>query len=304
MDIAEAMLTVGKLEVGAPVIMQSSALVVGQDGSSSHADMPAFGMDVVLGQFCCAGHVQPLQPPCDTHTTLIEMDDRSSNQALTNLFQACLCALGKLAGGGEDDRLRRRTSVERSQQLSDARQGDELLAVQVAGECLQTRTILGGLRNLRGKLSLYARTTARTLLHLCLMLGHLDAGRRYVKYLPFLIPFDSLRLQLCLTTRAIRQPMNDDMVRFCHLHQGASFVPALPPTRPLARATQTLALAFLQTIAARRLAAVVTVFRQLILQLLDQRLVCGSLFLRQLDHCLLLCHLLTQGPVQRKALSI
>ena len=147
----------------------------------------------------------------------------------TNLFQACLCATGKLAGGGEDDRLRRRTSVERSQQLSDARQGDERLAVQVAGECLQTRTILGGLRNLRGKLSLYARTTARTLLHLCLMLGHFDAGWRYFKYLPFLIPFDSLRLHLCLTTRSIRQPMNDDMVRFCHLHQGASLVPALPP---------------------------------------------------------------------------
>ncbi|MDE0180267.1 MAG: hypothetical protein OXL39_02910 [Caldilineaceae bacterium] len=37
--------------------------------------------------------------------------------------------------GDENDRLRGRTTVERSQQLSDARQGDELLAVQVASEC-------------------------------------------------------------------------------------------------------------------------------------------------------------------------
>ncbi len=60
------------------------------------------------------------------------------------------------------------------------------------------------------------------------------------------------------------------MVRFRNLLQGASIVPALPTTRPLARAAQTHALAFLRTIAARRLAAVVTVFRKLILQLLDQ----------------------------------
>ena len=117
MDVAEAMLTVAKLEVRAPVIMQSNALVMGQDASGSHADMPAFVMDVVLGQFCCAGHVQPPQPPCDTHAALIEMDDRRSNQLLTNLFQTRLRTAGKLAGGREDDRLRRRIPVERSQQL-------------------------------------------------------------------------------------------------------------------------------------------------------------------------------------------
>ena len=284
--------------------MQSNALVVGQDASGSHPDMAAFVMDVVLGQFGCAGHVQPPQPPCDTHAALIEMDDRRSNQVLTNLFQACLRTAGKLAGGREDDRLRRRIPVERSQQLPDARQRDELLAVEVAGDCLQTQTILGRLTHVGGKLPLYVRTTARTLLHLCLMLGHFDAGRRDVEYLPFLMPLGSHCLQLCLAVRAIRQPMHDDMVRFRHLHQGPSFVPALPPARPLARAAQTLALALLQTIAARWLAAVVTVFRHLILQLLDQHLLCRSLFLQQLDHGLLFCHLLTQGPVQRKALSI
>ena len=145
MDVAEAMLTGAKLEVGAPVIMQSNALVMGQDASGSHPDMAAFVMDVVLGQFGCAGHVQPPQPPCDTHAALIEMDDRRSNQLLTNLFQACLRTAGKLAGGCQQHRLRRRIPVERSQQLPDARQRDELLAVEVAGDCLQTQTILGRL---------------------------------------------------------------------------------------------------------------------------------------------------------------
>ena len=69
-------------------------------------------------------------------------------------------------------------------------------------------------------------------------------------------------------------------------------MPALPTTRPLARFAQTLASAFLQTIAAGRLAAIVTVFRQLILQLLNQRLLRGYLFLQP-------SHLLTQRLDQR-----
>ena len=39
--------------------MQSNALIVGQDASDSHAEMTAFGMDVVMGQFFCAARVQP-----------------------------------------------------------------------------------------------------------------------------------------------------------------------------------------------------------------------------------------------------
>ena len=113
-------------------------------------------------------------------------------------------SFGKLAGGSQHDRLRRCIPVECNQQLSDARQGDELLAVQVAGEFLQTGTILGRLAHVGGKLSLYARTTARTLLYLCLMLCHFDAGGRNVEYLPFLMPLGSLCLQLCLAARAIR----------------------------------------------------------------------------------------------------
>ena len=66
--------------------------------------MPALSrpsvMHVVLGQFLCAGHMQPPQLPCDTHAALIEMDDRRRNQLLANLGQAPLCVLGKLARGG------------------------------------------------------------------------------------------------------------------------------------------------------------------------------------------------------------
>ena len=284
MDVAEAMLTVAELEVGAPVIMHSNALVMGQDASGSHPDMSAFVMHVVLGQLFCAGHVQPPQPLCDTHAALIEMDDRRSNQLLANLGQAPLCVPGKLARGGEYRRLRRCIPVEGSQQLSDASERDELLAVEVAGERLQTQTILGRLTHVGRKLSLYARTAARTLLDFRLMLCHFDSGWWNVEYLPFLMPLDSLRLQLCLAVRAIRQPVHDDMVRFRHLHQGASFVPSLSTARPLPSATQTLALAFLQTIAARRLATVVTVFRQLILQRLDQLLLLSQLLLQDQDY--------------------
>ena len=82
--------------------------------------------------------------------------------------------------------------------------------------------------------------------------------------------------------------------RFRHLHQGASFVPPLSAARPLPSAAQTLAPTFLQTIAARRLATVVTVFRQLILQRLDQLLLRFHPLLQLLDKLLLHCHLLLQ----------
>lgn len=111
------------------------------------------------------------------------------------------------------------------------------------------------------------------------MLCHFNASWRYVEYLPFYMPLASHCLQLCLAMRACIVPMKDHIVRFRHLRQGPSLVPALPPTRPLSRAAQTLTLAFLQTIAARWLAAVVTVFRQLIQQMLDQRLLCRHLLL-------------------------
>ncbi len=82
---------------------------------------------------------------------------------------------------------------------------------------------------------------------------------------------------------------NDDMVRFSQLPQGASFVPPLSTARPLPKAAQTLAPAFLRTIAARWLATIVTVFRQLILQRLDQLLLRPKFLLQnqiQLDQAL------------------
>ena len=59
MDVVESVLTVGRLEAGSPVVMQSNALVVGQDASGSHPAMAASGMDVIMGKFFCAARVQP-----------------------------------------------------------------------------------------------------------------------------------------------------------------------------------------------------------------------------------------------------
>ena len=105
MNVAKAMLTVLKLEVGTSVIVQGNALEVGQDACDSHTDMSPFVVDAVVGQFLGAGHVQPPQATIDTQATLVEMDDRSSDQLLANLFQACLRVAGKLACRGENGRL-------------------------------------------------------------------------------------------------------------------------------------------------------------------------------------------------------
>lgn len=69
-----------------------------------------------------------------------------------------------------------------------------------------------------------------------------------------------------------RTPRTDDRFRLRHLHQGAPFAPALATRRPPARTAQTLSFLYLQIIAAGRFGTVVTVLRQLILQLPDQRL--------------------------------
>ena len=178
------------------------------------------------------------------------------------------------------------------------------MAVEVAGKRLQTRAILGRLGHVGGKRALHARTTARALLDLRLMLCHFNASWRYVEYLPSYMPLGSHCLQLCLAVWARIVPMKDDMVRFRHLHQGSSLASTLPPTRPLTRAAQTLAFAFLQTIAARWLAAIVTIFRQLTLQFLNQRLLRSHLLLQLLNQCLLPKNLLTQRLNYRKALLI
>ena len=175
----------------------------GQDVTGSHTDMSPFLMDMVMGQHGCAGHVQPLQPAFDTQPTLIEMGDRGRDELLADAFQSGVSSGDKLTGGCKHDRLRGGMTVEGSQQLSDAGQGDELLAVQVAGKRLQPWTILGGLGHVGRKRTLYARTTAGALLYLRLMLCHFDAGGRDVEYLPFHLLLGSLRCQLCLAVRAI-----------------------------------------------------------------------------------------------------
>ena len=177
--------------------MQSNALVAGQDASGSHADMTASAMEMVGGQHGCAGHMQPLQATLDTQPTLIEMDDRVSEELCADAFPSRLGAADKLTAGREYDRLRGCIAVERSQQLFDTRQGDELLAVQVAGERFQTRAILGRLGHV-GRKRLHAGATARTLLDRRLMLYDFDANRRHVEHLPFHMPLGHDRRQLCL----------------------------------------------------------------------------------------------------------
>ena len=103
--------------------MKSNPGKAGQDVTGLHTDMSPFLMDMVMGQHGCAGHVQPLQLACDTHPTLIEMDDRGRDELLADVFQSGVSSGDKLTGGCEHDRLRGGMTVERSQQLSDAGQG-------------------------------------------------------------------------------------------------------------------------------------------------------------------------------------
>ena len=81
--------------------MQSNALVAGQDASGSHADMTASAMEMVGGQLGCAGHMQPLQAPLDTQPTLIEVDDRVSDELCADAFPSRLGAADKLTAGRE-----------------------------------------------------------------------------------------------------------------------------------------------------------------------------------------------------------
>ena len=85
--------------------------------------------------------------------------------------------------------------------------------------------------------------------------------------------------QLCLALWATRQPMHDDMLLAPPPASKVRLCARVAHLAALAGLTQTLASAFLQTIAAGRLAAIVTVFRQLVLQLLDQLLLGSYLFL-------------------------
>ena len=66
--------------------------IAGQDAAGSHADMPPFVMDMVVGQLGCAGHVQPLQPTLDTQAALIEMDDRGGEELLLDVRPTRLSA--------------------------------------------------------------------------------------------------------------------------------------------------------------------------------------------------------------------
>ena len=130
------------------------------------------------------------------------------------------------------------------------------------------------------------------------MFRDFDAQRRNVEHLPFHLTHGSHRRQIRLAVRATLERMADDMLRLRHLRQGLAFVTRLPPARPHARLAQTLASALAQSVAAGRLAAIVTVFRQLIPQFLDQHLLHSQLLLQGQVQNLLRSQLLLQGQHQ------
>ena len=165
MGVAERMLAVAKLEVGGPVVMDSNPPIAGQDGSL-HADLTPFGMGMVVGQLGCAGHMQPLQPLLDTQPTLIKIDDRGCADLLLDAHPTRPGLNHELTIGGDHDRFRGPLAVEIGQQLCGARQGNEVIAVQIAGLRFQTQAILGGLGHVRRKRTLHLHATARTLLEL------------------------------------------------------------------------------------------------------------------------------------------
>ena len=119
--------------------------------------------------------MHPLQPLYDPQTTLIEMDDRGSDELLANAFQGWVDSTDRLRGDCEHDRLRGCLLVGRNQQLGDTCQGDGLLALEEGGKRFQTSAILGRLGHVGGKLSFHAHTIARALLDLRLMLCQFNA---------------------------------------------------------------------------------------------------------------------------------
>ena len=194
----------------------------------THTDMSPFIVDVVVGQLRCAGHVQPAQATIDTQATLVEMDDRSSEECWRICSRLVCVWLGKLAGGGENGRLRGRMTVERSQQLSDARQGDELLAVQVAGERFRRGPYC--VVASRGREILPARTHhSQDTASLHLMLRHFDAGRWYVEHLP-LQHAPVQRHPAALSGSAGNPPAHARrLLRLRHLQQVRPLCPRCPP---------------------------------------------------------------------------
>ena len=56
------------------MVVHGITLEIGQDATSSHAVLTPLRIDMVIGQFRCASHMQPVQLPCNAQTAFVEMN--------------------------------------------------------------------------------------------------------------------------------------------------------------------------------------------------------------------------------------
>jgi len=162
--------------------------------------------------------------------------------------------------------------IEISKYLTGALQWDEVVGIVVGRVRLDAWPILRGLRHIAWELCLVAMSTIGTILDLGLVFGHFHLYWREIKYLA-LVGIDSLHvLERGVAPATLAYPMHLGMLWVRHLLECMPFVSDLTAALPATRLPQTPGARRLETIARRRLAAVLTVLGQLVLQLLDHLL--------------------------------
>ncbi len=67
------------------MVMHGASAKARQDASRLHPDLPALGVDGVIGQVRRAGDMQPVQLPRHMHATLVEMGHRRVNPLAARL---------------------------------------------------------------------------------------------------------------------------------------------------------------------------------------------------------------------------
>jgi DNA invertase Pin-like site-specific DNA recombinase len=271
MRIAKGVLAIFKLQVGGQVVMHRTPAKFRQDADGAHSFLTAFAMNGIMRQGFGACHMHPVQFAFHAQPTFVEMRDASLNKML---FDACqrehrLCNQGFVCI--QNERFAGPMLVEIFKEFADARQGQQLVVVQVHRLGFQARPVLHCLRHIFGKVAFDPSPTLRTQLDLSLMLNHGHTHRRNVKHLS---PFYPLHLDFSQIRPALRAALHFvalNMIWLFDLLERVPFVSWLTTASVLASLAQAArARLFPQAVAAWRLAAVLTVFRQLVTQFLDQ----------------------------------
>ena len=174
----------------------------------------------------------------------------------------------RLLAGRDNRRLTGRVLVQVDQDFLRAFQRDVMILVEVDRLRFDSRPVLHRFCHPRRELGLVCLPTHRALLDLGLMLGHLDRHRRQIEHLALLMPTHCYLFQRGLTVRALLDPVYLAVFWMLHRFQGMPFVPRLTTALLAAALAQTARSRLLQPIAGGRLAAVATVLRYLIFQLL------------------------------------